>query len=151
MTPSHYFAYGSNMDPARVVDRGIRYTQISSAVLADYVLRFNKRSRNQKGAGHANIVVELGGRVEGVLYQLESPNEIEKMDVFEHVPTNYTREVVSVETQTDTLDVWTYFANPEVVLSGLKPPRWYLAHLLSGRAYLSDRYIEMLESVKCAP
>ena len=139
------------MDPARVVDRGIRYTQISSAVLADYVLRFNKRSRNQKGAGHANIVVELGGRVEGVLYQLESPNEIEKMDVFEHVPTNYTREVVSVETQTDTLDVWTYFANPEVVLSGLKPPRWYLAHLLSGRAYLSDRYIEMLESVKCAP
>jgi|TARA_B100001765_G_scaffold208354_1_gene167405 gamma-glutamylcyclotransferase (GGCT)/AIG2-like uncharacterized protein YtfP len=139
------------MDPARVVDRGIRFTQISSAVLADYVLRFNKRSRNQKGAGHANIVVELGGRVEGVLYQLESPNEIEKMDVFEHVPTNYTREVVSVETQTDTLDVWTYFANPEVVLSGLKPPRWYLAHLLSGRAYLSDRYIEMLESVKCAP
>ena len=151
MTPSLYFAYGSNMDPARVVDRGIRFTQISSAVLADYVLRFNKRSRNQKGAGHANIVVELGGRVEGVLYQLESPNEIEKMDVFEHVPTNYTREVVSVETQTDTLDVWTYFANPEVVLSGLKPPRWYLAHLLSGRAYLSDRYIEMLESVKCAP
>ena len=73
------------------------------------------------------------------------------MDVFEHVPTNYTREVVSVETQTDTLDVWTYFANPEVVLSGLKPPRWYLAHLLSGRAYLSDRYIEMLQSVKCAP
>ena len=139
------------MDPARVVDRGIRFTQISSAVLADYVLRFNKRSRNQKGAGHANIVVELGGRVEGVLYQLESPNEIEKMDMFEHVPTNYTREVVSVETQTDTLDVWTYFANPEVVLSGLKPPRWYLAHLLSGRAYLSDRYIEMLESVKCAP
>ena len=139
------------MDPARVVDRGIRYTQISSAVLADYVLRFNKRSRNQQGAGHANIVVELGGRVEGVLYQLESPNEIEKMDVFEHVPTNYTREVVSVETQTDTLDVWTYFANPEVVLSGLKPPCWYLAHLLSGRAYLSDRYIEMLESVKCAP
>ena len=151
MTPSHYFAYGSNMDPARVVDRGIRFTQISSAVLADYVLRFNKRSRNQKGAGHANIVVELGGRVEGVLYQLESPNEIEKMDVFEHVPTNYSREVVTVETQTDTLDVWTYFANPEVVLSGLKPPRWYLAHLLSGRAYLSDRYIEMLESVKCAP
>lgn len=151
MTPSLYFAYGSNMDPARVVDRGIRFTQISSAVLADYVLRFNKRSRNQQGAGHANIVVELGGRVEGVLYQLESPNEIEKMDVFEHVPTNYTREVVSVETQTDTLDVWTYFANPEVVLSGLKPPRWYLAHLLSGRAYLSDRYIEMLESVKCAP
>tara|TARA_B100000470_G_scaffold35741_1_gene24910 strand:- start:1611 stop:2030 length:420 start_codon:yes stop_codon:yes gene_type:complete len=139
------------MDPARVVDRGIRFTQISSAVLADYVLRFNKRSRNQQGAGHANIVVELGGRVEGVLYQLESPNEIEKMDVFEHVPTNYTREVVSVETQTDTLDVWTYFANPEVVLSGLKPPCWYLAHLLSGRAYLSDRYIEMLESVKCAP
>jgi len=151
MTPSLYFAYGSNMDPARVVDRGIRFTQISSAVLADYVLRFNKRSRNQQGAGHANIVVELGGRVEGVLYQLESPNEIEKMDVFEHVPTNYTREVVSVETQTDTLDVWTYFANPEVVLSGLKPPCWYLAHLLSGRAYLSDRYIEMLESVKCAP
>jgi hypothetical protein len=59
MTPSHYFAYGSNMDPARVVDRRIRFTQISSAVLADYVLRFNKRSRDQKGAGHANIIVEL--------------------------------------------------------------------------------------------
>ncbi|MEE3183827.1 MAG: gamma-glutamylcyclotransferase family protein [Pseudomonadota bacterium] len=151
MTPAHYFAYGSNMNPARVVDRGIRFTQISAAVLVGYVLSFNKCSREQKGAGHANIVIQLDGCVEGVLYQLESANEIEKMDVFEHVPTNYSRDVVRVKTQADELPAWTYFANPKVVLSGLKPPCWYLAHLLRGRPYLSDRYHEMLESIECVP
>ncbi|MFP6795521.1 MAG: gamma-glutamylcyclotransferase family protein [Pseudomonadales bacterium] len=151
MTPEHYFAYGSNMDPARVVDRGIQFTRISAAVLVGYDLLFNKRSREQKGAGHANIVVEPGGQVEGVLYELEGPNEIEKMDVFEYVPTNYNREVVIVTTQTDQLLAWAYVANPAVVLSGLTPPCWYMTHLLGGRTYLSDRYIEMLESVKCIP
>ncbi len=137
------------MNPDRVVDRGIRFTQISSAVLVGYALSFNKRSREQEGAGHANIVIQFGGRVEGLLYQLESPLEIEKMDVFEHVPTNYSREVVSVETKVGGLDAWTYVGNPEVILSGLKPPCWYLAHLLRGRPYLSDRYLKMLEAVEC--
>ena len=137
------------MNPARVVDRGIRFTNISSAGLVDFVLRFNKRSREQKGAGHANIVAEVGGLVEGVLYQLESPSEIEKMDVFEHVPTNYSREVVTVDSRGEKRVAWTYLANPGVVSSALKPPCWYLEHLLRGRAYLSDRYIEMLESIEC--
>ena len=139
------------MDPARVVDRGIRFTEISSATLGDHVLRFNKRSREQKGAGHANVVAEVGGLVEGVLYQLETPSEIDKMDVFEHVPTNYSREVVTGDSQGEERAAWTYLANPEVVSSSLKPPCWYLDHLLRGRAYLSDRYIEMLESIECAP
>ena len=139
------------MDPARVVDRGIRFTEISSATLVDHVLRFNKRSREQKGAGHANVVAEVGGLVEGVLYQLETPTEIEKMDVFEHVPTNYSREVVTVDSQGEERAAWTYLANPEVVSSSLKPPCWYLDHLLRGLDYLSDRYIEMLESIECAP
>ena len=98
-----------------------------------------------------DVVAEVGGLVEGVLYQLETPSEIEKMDVFEHVPTNYSREVVTVDSQGEERAAWTYLANPEVVSSSLKPPCWYLDHLLRGRAYLSDRYIEMLESIECAP
>lgn len=92
----HYFAYGSNMNPARVRERGLRAEEVRGAALLDRKLVFDKVSRRHPGAAHANIVHAPGERVEGVLYRLSGAEEILKMDPFERAPWNYGRDVVFV-------------------------------------------------------
>lgn len=146
---ARYFAYGSNMNPDRVRERGIRFVDAVGAVLGGYRLRFDKSSSVHPGVGHASIHIERAARVEGVLYYLDGPGEIEKMDRFERTPINYSRDIVVVDTVGGPETTWTYFANPAVCVSGLKPPRSYLAHLLAGREFLSRDYFAMLERWEC--
>ena len=164
---ARYFAYGSNMNPARVRERGIRFHRATGAWIDGYALAFDKVSRRHDRLGHANLVVAPGERVEGVLYWLEGAGEIEKMDRFESAPVNYSREIVQVrvrgpvptEASTAALEpesfesrgvvTWTYFANPAVRRHGLLPPRSYLEHLLAGRPYLSTEYYARLSRWPC--
>ena len=165
---ARYFAYGSNMNPQRVKDRGIRYQLAMGAVLDGYALVFDKTSRNHAGLGHANLVVAPAARVEGVLYWLDERDEIRKMDKFEHAPVNYSREIVRVRIHPNeiapgvgeglvsgddgsgTATTWTYFANPAVRRPGLLPPRSYLKHLLAGEAFLSADYYQRLVDWPCS-
>jgi len=144
-----YFAYGSNMNPARVTQRGLRFDALAGARLAGYRLTFDKTSKLHPGLGHANLSYAPDDEVEGVLYWLSSPVEIEKMDRFESTPVNYSREVVQVQVREMLVCTWTYFANPAVRSPGLKPPRSYLQHLLAGREYLSESYYQGLARHDC--
>lgn len=163
---ARYFAYGSNMNPDRVRERGIRFEHAVGARLQDFMLVFDKTSKKHAGLGHANVRRAPGQIVEGVLYWLESAAEIDKMDRFESTPVNYSREVVHVRILPEHLPArpdqgvsatgedllittWTYFANPAVRQAGLRPPRSYLNHLLAGRPYLSSGYYDMLEAQPC--
>ena len=164
---ARYFAYGSNMNPDRVRERGIRFEHAAGARLRDFALVFDKTSRQHAGLGHANVRPAPGQVVEGVLYWLETAEEIGKMDRFESTPVNYSREVIHVRVHHEHLPMdpalaplpgsgdevlittWTYFANPAVRRPGLLPPRGYLEHLLAGRPYLSERYYQMLETQPC--
>ncbi|MEZ5560780.1 MAG: gamma-glutamylcyclotransferase family protein [Pseudomonadales bacterium] len=145
-----YFAYGSNMNPDRVAERGLLVQRAESARLPGYRLLFDKTSNQHPGVGHANVAWAPEAEVEGVLYWLAAPDEIVKMDRFERTPVNYSREVVQVHTAAGPVPSWTYFANPAVRRAGLKPPRSYLRHLLAGAAYVSPGYLAMLEAVACA-
>ena len=147
-----YFAYGSNMNTARVRERGLSFNRCFGALLPRYGLRFNKRSRLEQGAGHANIVVAFDESVEGVLYELDGPDEIVKMDRFEGAPIQYGRDVVEVVTPDRALGsvaAWTYFGNGAVLADSLRPPRWYLDHLLAGEAFLSSGYYRRLADTPC--
>lgn len=161
---ARYFAYGSNMNPDRVRERGIRFDHAAGARLEDFTLVFDKTSKKHAGLGHANVQRAPGRVVEGVLYWLASAEEIGKMDRFESTPVNYSREVIHVRVLAQHLpaaqpvahaadDVlittWTYFANPAVRQQGLLPPRTYLDHLLAGRPFLSNRYYRMLQDQPC--
>ncbi|MDP6374589.1 MAG: gamma-glutamylcyclotransferase family protein [Pseudomonadales bacterium] len=148
--PTFYFAYGSNMNPVRVQERGLAFVSISPARLAGFRLVFDKVSVAHPGRSHANVVFAPGEVVEGVLYGLEDCSEIHKMDRFERAPINYGREVVVVESRGARTPAWTYFANPAVRTPGLRPPRDYLEHLLAGREYLSRDYFEWLSATRCA-
>jgi cation transport regulator ChaC len=165
---ARYFAYGSNMNPERVRSRGIRFVHASAARLPGFSLTFDKSSSRHPGVGHANVRLDRGAVVEGVLYWLEEADEIAKMDRFESTPVNYSREVVRVQVAREAVpgwlevaqsgaddhphalvETWTYFANPAVRRADLRPPRSYLNHLLAGRPYLSQAYYETLASWPC--
>lgn len=144
-----YFAYGSNMNPERVRERGLRFESATGAVLEGYRLVFNKASRLHAGVGHANVELAHGEWVEGVLYELSGPEEIGKMDRFESTPINYSRDLIRVRVAGEQRVTWTYFANPAVRQNGLLPPRSYLEHLLAGRPFLSEAYFQQLRLVSC--
>ena len=145
----YYFAYGSNMNPARVTDRGLRFDRVRNAMLGSVRLSFDKQSREHPRGGHANLTFDRASRAEGVLYRLRDALEIERMDPFEAAPVNYSRDVVVVESDGERVAAWTYFANAAVVRHGLRPERQYLEHLLAGRDYLSPRYFAWLSETTC--
>ena len=146
-----YFAYGSNMNAERVRQRQMKFERHYGGVLDGYRLAFNKRSVKYPGAASANVVPARGSRVEGVLYLLRDPSEIEVMDPFEGYPVRYSRRLLEVASTDGRVPAWVYIANEEFVTHGLRPARWYLEHLLEGRPHLSDRYYERLMQTECLP
>lgn len=144
-----YFAYGSNMNPQRVAERGLRFESVCSAVLHGVALAFDKQSRAHPAGGHANLIYDRTAVVEGVLYEMKDADEIIQMDAFEAAPINYSRDVVVVSVAGVSVPAWTYFANAAVIRPGLRPERAYLAHLLAGRAFLSQGYFDRLSRIQC--
>jgi gamma-glutamylcyclotransferase len=141
----YYFAFGSNMNVARMSQRGVEYTRRMGATLKGYRLVFNKRAA-APGQGYANIIVGKKGNdeVQGVLYETSEAG-LAKLDAYEGVPSHYYRQQVRVETlsgQKRTATV--YIAHPSMCASGLKPSREYLDHLLEGKTFLSAEYFAKL-------
>lgn len=138
---SWYFAYGSNMNPARMQSRGLTVTETLPGRLPGYGLCFNKRAMDRApGRAYANIRHQPGGVVEGVLYRLLGDNEIAKLDPFEGTPFYYSRERLPIVTAQGVQAAWVYIANPAFRQEGLLPGADYLAHLLAGREWLSEAY-----------
>ena len=139
LSPLYYFAYGSNMNPARVAMRKLAVEGDPEAgTLHNYELRFNKISRYRPGAASANIVPRFGCSVTGVLYRLQRSQDIKSMDVFENSPADYAREAVFVHANIDAperesrvIAAWTYVAKPHAIDDSLRPTREYVGHLLA--------------------
>jgi cation transport regulator ChaC len=145
----YYFAYGSNMNMARVAARGLDTVSAVGAILPGVRLAFNKSSPAHAGEGHANICFDRDASVEGVLYRLATVTEIDKMDRYETTPFSYSRDLVTVRCGDAICWAWTYFANPAVIAEGLRPSREYLNHLLAGHRFLSAAYYERLAAWPC--
>lgn len=143
-----YFAYGSNMNPARMAARGMQYRASRPAFLAGWTLAFNKRAHGRDGVAFANIVPGEAG-VEGVLYELRDAGEIARMDPFEGHPDRYRRECLPVTSLGERIETWVYIANDHWQSDAVRPERWYLNHLLSGRPWLSEAYYRRLLATPC--
>ena len=144
-----YFAYGSNMNPARARARGLPIAEIRAARLSDFRLVFNKRAHGKCGVAYANIAHAPGECAEGVAYALEDPAAIAVMDPFEGAPVRYSREVFRLETDAGPVAAWVYVANRAWIESGLLPERPYLEHLLAGADYLSPGYRSRIAAHPC--
>jgi len=148
---SWYFAYGSNMNPARLVDdrltpKGVALGRRIGGRLNGWRLTFDKIARAPKGAGAVNIVLAPGDVVHGTLNEMP-PAGLDVLDVWEGVAGgHYERRVVLVE-RGDTgekVEAVTYVAL--LVGEGLHPTRDYLSHLLAGRDLLPADYWQKLKA-----
>jgi gamma-glutamylcyclotransferase (GGCT)/AIG2-like uncharacterized protein YtfP len=129
-----YFAYGSNLDTAQMVERigpFIRRREARRAWLDGYRLAFNKKGLD--GTGRANIVPDPAGTVWGVVY-LTTPEDLSKMDQYEGVPSgHYQRKTVRVRFEDGVeLDAVTYVASSAFVDNSLRPSYDYLQAILKG-------------------
>lgn len=139
-----YFAYGSNMNPARMAARGLTVVAVQGGHLPGYRLSFDKRATGKQQVAYANIAYAPGQRVEGVLYQLAAAADIALMDPFEGNPVRYSREVFPVISSGATVNAWVYVANPAMRSEGLLPEKRYMEHLLAGRQWHSQSYHQWL-------
>lgn len=146
----HYFAYGSNMNPERMRQRGVGFSELCAARLPGMRLSFNKRAHQNPAMAYANIARAPGQEVQGVLYRLSTPAEITRLDPFEGTPCRYSREVFVLECEGgERVPAWVYVANPAWVANGLQPARWYLEHLLAGQPWLSPDYHRAIAAQAC--
>ncbi len=144
-----YFAYGSNMDAARLFEqrlapKGVPRGERIGGRLDGWKLVFDKPSRSIVGSAAANIVVSDGGVVHGTLNALPDAG-FEVLDIYEGVlGGHYERRTIRV-VRSDTgeaVDAIVYIALMQG--EGLKPPRAYLDCLLAGRDLLPPDYWDQL-------
>lgn len=168
---AYYFAYGSNMNYERVVERmnngykdmsedGIikedktefyeKINKIGACILFEYELCFNKmRSNSTVFEGFANIVPQKGATVEGVLYELNQ-EQLKILDYYEGVEDNhYIRanvEVKSLESGKVYDGVTVYVAHESRIDNRCKPSKTYLNHLIKGsKEFNLDNLTKKLE------
>lgn len=140
-----YFAYGSNMNPERMKLRGINYSQRKPATLKAWKLKFNKAASKNPEEGYANIVLNVNGTVEGILYEIDDP-DLSKLDKYEGYPDHYCRILVKVLLNDgQKVEAITYVANSNKIRNGLRPSKEYLSHLLKGCDLLSEKYCKRLK------
>ena len=133
-----YFAYGSNMNPARMIKRNMNFTRRIPGTLSGYDLAFNKIAYSKPGVAYANMMPSDEGVVHGILYRvplLDLPN----LDVAEGVSSgHYFRKELQIVTATGIQAAVCYIACEDKVVEGLTPEDVYKNHILCGSDLLGE-------------
>ncbi|MHB0914866.1 MAG: gamma-glutamylcyclotransferase family protein [Thermoleophilia bacterium] len=90
-----YFAYGSNLDITQMQSRCPGAEPLGIARLDGYRLAFSRFSRT-RGCGVADIVIQEGKEVWGLVYRLAESDLSGSLDRHEGYPHNYTRLLLPV-------------------------------------------------------
>lgn len=138
-----YFAYGSNLHPARLSARVGELSLQAVGMLAGRELVFHKRGLDGSGKCH---VQEGAGEVYGAVYDLEG-RALERLDHFEGP--GYERVLVEVETTDGPLEAFTYLARPTYLDQQMLPFVWYRSLVVAGAVHhgFPAAYVEQLASV----
>ena len=142
-----YFAYGTNCNPELLNRKGVTFTSRQRAVLRGYRLLFNKRALREslpQSIGFANIGPCENETVEGVLYDIGA-GDLDRLDESQKYPKHYDRIRVVVEADSGEEECWIYHAQPEMTADGLVPSRNYINHILAGREFLTQQYLDALD------
>jgi gamma-glutamylcyclotransferase len=139
-----YFAYGSNMLPARLLGRCPSAKVVGTGVARAWSLAFSKASKD--GSGKATLVAEPNSAVPGVIFEIDLA-ERELLDRHEGVGSGYRRddafavEGIAVPTSS-------YLGTS--LVHTLRPFDWYLATVVAGTDYhgLETAYVAALRSTR---
>lgn len=145
-----YFAYGSNLWPARLGERTPGARVVGRARLPHWRLHFHKRS-DVDGSGKAGIAPshESQSEVWGALYHLP-PEEIHALDRAEGLGIGYDKRQVEIRLDAgQSTSAFTYVARADAIDVRLRPFGWYHRFVLAGAALheLPGAYLETLRAV----
>ncbi|MFV0299745.1 MAG: gamma-glutamylcyclotransferase family protein [Paracoccus sp. (in: a-proteobacteria)] len=123
-----YFAYGSNMLPARLTARCPSARVTGAAVAPGWRVAFGKHGRD--GSGKATLIADAGGRAPGMLFRI-GKDDLPALDRAEGVGKGYDRrDDLRIEAEGGGLAAVSYVApHPR---PGLMPFDWYLALVVAG-------------------
>jgi gamma-glutamylcyclotransferase len=142
----YYFAYGSNLHPARLQARVPSAEFVEVAVLPDRALRFCKRSVD--GSAKCTVVPALGSRTLGAVYRLPV-EEKELLDRVEGLDQGYDEEWQGLPLSDGVVRTFYYVAMPGYLDATLQPYHWYKRLVLAGARYhgFSDAYLAAIDAV----
>lgn len=123
---SFYFAYGSNMERARLEERIGAVIDHGVATLKDYRIAFNKQSLY--GSGKTNIMPAEQQDVLGVQYELSE----EQLKILDDNEKGYVRVPMAVDVRGKVTEVQTYVALEKRINNDLRPTAEYLGYLING-------------------
>lgn len=124
-----YFAYGSNMLPARLLARCPSAKAVGTGVARAWSLEFSKASKD--GSGKATLAAAPNSAVPGVIFEIDLA-ERERLDQHEGVGFGYRRDdAFAVEGSTVPTSCYLGTSLDHT----LRPFDWYLATVIAGVNY----------------
>lgn len=136
-----YFAYGSNMNLARMTERCGKdnFVDLGKAQLPGYSFYFY-------GRGHANIRPMASQTIEGVLFQIQD-SCLKSLDQVEGYPNTYQRQAVKVNWKETNVLAQAYIVEKDQTVG--TPTAEYYQIVLSGAQEhkLSESYIQQIKAL----
>jgi hypothetical protein len=168
-----YFAYGSNMAPSSVEERGLKLRVVGIACLEHYQLMFNKISTKDASMGFANIVPFWDKKVYGILYDManepagstrsmKDASDSQRLKALEYAtinlsildkkegyPNHYQRTCVGVKIGDRLLNAFTYIATPgKTSDTNLLIEEKYISKITEGfETYFEDHSVDGMKHV----
>jgi len=143
----HYFAYGSNLHPVRLVERIPSASFVYPVRLPHHRLAFHKQSHD--GSGKCSLVQTgfANDSVYGAVYRID-PGHKPLLDKFEGA--GYNVQTITLHHQGERYDCFTYLADQTYINNELKPYHWYKALVVHGARHLRfpESYITSIELVE---
>ena len=145
-----YFAYGSNLHPARLQARIGRAELVSTASVRGRRLAFHKRGQDGSGKCDATRCGLTDSVVHGALYRIDAA-AIRKLDRFEGRGHGYEVETVCVSTGEGDREAMTYLAQPAYIDETLQAFGWYRELVVAGARFhhFPEDYIARIVSMAC--
>ncbi len=126
----NYFAFGSNLSSARLLQRLPLAEVHCVATLGGHRLCWRKNGRDQSGKCDIHQTGDHADLVYGVVYQVSAEDRV-RLDEIETHGFGYERREVAVQTLDGRLlDVFTYYAID--INYTQQPYHWYKEHVLRG-------------------
>lgn len=144
----HYFAYGSNLHPIRLIERVESASLVAGAMITGYQLKFHKLGQDNSAKCNLWHTGNAEDAVYGAIYKLESEHK-SILDEFEGKGSGYIDCEIEVPYAGETLCCFTYLAQEAYISDSMKPYDWYKQLVLGGAYYLGfpDYYLQNLKAV----
>ncbi len=151
MERTFYFAYNTHIDAYQLRTIGIRVFSSCCCCLHDHQLEFNVLEDEYfrfETRGIPNIVPYLGGKVEGILYEMDD-KDLSLLDREAGVgDMKYYRKYVDISIDRKKIKAYAYAAWPDVTSQGLSPNKKLLHQILyaAKKAGMSFEYQQWLQT-----